>query len=127
MLTRLSKSSEHLASSPAANMLVQSRAFFVNMLVQSEHEKRSARKGLYLRAWGATGDPPPFDVWGVMQKSPRVQGRETIVPECGGSQIRLSNASGGEAAGRTSYRDGRKDVLNCVGQRMLIPDELRLT
>ena len=75
----------------------------------------------------ATGDPPPFDVWRVMQKLTRERGRETIVPEYDGSQIRLSNASGGEAAGRTSYRDGLKDVLNCVGQRMLTHDELRLT
>ena len=108
-------------------MLVQSRAFLANMLVQSLHKAGSARKGLNLRAWGAAGDPPPFDVWSVMQKLPRERGRETIVPEYGGSQIRLSNASGGEAAGRTSYRDGLKDVLNCVGQRMLTPDELRLT
>ena len=76
---------------------------------------------------GATRDPPPFDVWGVMHKSPRERRGATSVPEYGGSQIRLSNASGGEAAGRTSFRDGRKDVLNCVGQRMLIPEELRLT
>ena len=76
---------------------------------------------------GATRDPPPFDVWGVMHKSPRERRGATSVPEYGGSQIRLSNASGGEAAGRTSYRDGLKDVLNCVGQRMLTPDELRLT
>ena len=112
---------------PPANMLVQSRAFLANMLVQSLQGTGSVGKGLNLRAWGATRDPPPFDVWGVMHKSPRERRGATSVPEYGGSQIRLSNASGGEAAGRTSFRDGRKDVLNCVGQRMLIPEELRLT